>query len=291
MMAVNAPNVAGTRTIAVSELSKLASLGGVIQGDSNTAQLIYSALNALSQQQQQSQQEGGGGDQEQQQSAEGTNILAQPTVQSTTQDGVTTHTITFHIPPEGEEAQGSQEVQEEVMEVEREVQQDENVGDMVISEDGTPVILAVRQPPTQQSSEPPQEQQLVVSETQQQQQQQQQQHVTVHEEGMEVTYSNEEVHPEAIQEQLVMVETVDETASSEEVATYEAIPVETVAAPATPPSSDTLTIAEVVAESGGSDEVVTQVDFGDTIIMEVVDADGNVQEEQVQYCTIASEGD
>ena len=71
------------------DLSKLANYEGLVHSDITAAQLIYSALSAISQdthpqvQQQQAQLQG--------------NVL-ETSVTSMSQDGVTTHTITFHLP-------------------------------------------------------------------------------------------------------------------------------------------------------------------------------------------------
>ena len=77
-------------------LSKVASMEGL--APVSAAQLIYSALNAMSQQQQQPQQ------QQHQQRGSDTTSQAEASLQqassvtSTTHDGITTHTITLHLP-------------------------------------------------------------------------------------------------------------------------------------------------------------------------------------------------
>ena len=82
------------------DLSKVAGMEGLAPNELSAAQLIYSALNAMSQQQQQPQQ--------QQQQQRGSDTISQAvseaslqqasSVTSTTHDGITTHTITLHLP-------------------------------------------------------------------------------------------------------------------------------------------------------------------------------------------------
>ena len=79
------------------DLSKVASMEGL--APVSAAQLIYSALNAMSQQQQQPQQ------QHQQRGSDTTSqavseasLQQASSVTSTTHDGITTHTITLHLP-------------------------------------------------------------------------------------------------------------------------------------------------------------------------------------------------
>lgn len=79
-------------------LSKVANLS-MVQGDMNTARIIYTALGALSSKGIPGTLDGG---------QHGVDV-GQPTVQSATQDGVTTHTITFHIPPQGEGGDGDKQ--------------------------------------------------------------------------------------------------------------------------------------------------------------------------------------
>ena len=73
------------------DLSKVAGLEGFVPGELNAAQLIYSALNAMSQQQQQTQSSS-------QAVPSDASVQQASSVTSTTRDGVTTHTITLHLP-------------------------------------------------------------------------------------------------------------------------------------------------------------------------------------------------
>ncbi|KAL3860759.1 hypothetical protein ACJMK2_010832 [Sinanodonta woodiana] len=84
-------NEEGQSVISAEDLAKLSSYEGLVPGDITAAQLIYSALNAISQS---SQQNG---------CHDGDTANPLPNVQtsvssSSIKDGLTTHTITFHIP-------------------------------------------------------------------------------------------------------------------------------------------------------------------------------------------------
>ncbi len=73
--------------VASVDLSKVVGIEGLAPGDLNAAQLIYSALNAMSQQGQAGSQ-----------SAPEDSVQQASSVTSATHDGVTTHTITLHLP-------------------------------------------------------------------------------------------------------------------------------------------------------------------------------------------------
>ena len=99
---VQGPADAFQGQISPFDLSKLASME-MVHGNINAAQLVYSALNAISQQSVPQPTE-----MTQTEVDEASSQELQPTVQSTTQDGVTTHTITFRI-PQSQEQQGGPE--------------------------------------------------------------------------------------------------------------------------------------------------------------------------------------
>ena len=79
-------------TISSVDLSKMPGMEGLAPSELNAAQLIYSALNAMSQQQQQQQRV------DTSQAVSEASVQQASSVTSTTHDGITTHTITLHLP-------------------------------------------------------------------------------------------------------------------------------------------------------------------------------------------------
>ena len=102
-------NEAGENIISEAELAKLNNYGGLVQSDVAAAQLIFSALNAISQNAQQT------GDTNEgavvQEIVENKGEIQ--TAEVTNQDECVTHTITFHVPENGDQPREGSVVQQQ----------------------------------------------------------------------------------------------------------------------------------------------------------------------------------
>lgn len=249
-VAIQAPNLTHSTTANAQQPTSLTKLNdlGMLEVGSDMAQLIYTALSALSQtgavpeEALVSTQQSGG-------------MTAQPTVQSTTHEGVTTHTITFHIPP-NEDSEQDENSSKPFQPPAHSNEETTNEGARQIhvqQQDDGQVLLTVEPVENQQQS-------------------------TIDDaigDAVEVTFATEEVAPSVLhvadaQGGLRVLEII----SNED-----------------PEQTATSTLDQ--SEEGESMEItptskVMGIEQGDvnTIVMEVVDEQGNIQQTQYVTCTI-----